>query len=579
VQEIVARLFNLLPFLTEELDNCEAPIIKTLKELGEKVARDPLAREVDLLDILRYLLDTIATLRAFFIVYPPGTHSFIKTNTFVQLLVYIYEVLLPILQAASIEIGLDTFDSGNSEDDETYIAGGVSENLSVIRGYILDIVYTILSHYFVEFLSIKRMGKNSPCERCKDREFLASSEEYVDLLSNLSNMLSPLEVESLTQQLSNLQIGNPTKKTKESFQGSFVRDYDKKFQLQNALQIFKSQQRNFDVKKLDALILFLGGSVSENSTQTTQETTQPTTTTTTQQNTQTQQNKQNKHNNSQNSNTTPNISQKPISEEEKIKRQSLITQVKELFPELGDGFIDICLHFFNDSHEAVINNLLEGSLPPELSSIDRKLPFGANSNNSNNNAVNNKTNTTNTAASNKESKDKGKGKEQPDERRNIFSGDQFDVMTNDSIDMSRVWKGKKSVLESPHERLETREYMKKFLDREYEDEYDDSLDEFGTHTKLGEGEGSDIEEEKKEHDNSNRNPNILDNDSESDEEESEEKQWREGRQGTANNASRSNTQGASNRGRGGKSAAFYKHKNHHRKDAAFRKYGKGLLPQ
>ncbi|KAK0666637.1 hypothetical protein QBC41DRAFT_366769 [Cercophora samala] len=54
-----------------------------------------------------------------------------------------------------------------------------------------------------------------------------------------------------------------------------------------------------------------------------------------------------------------------------IHRLSSISQIQDLFPELGSGFISKLLDEYHDSTEQVIAHLLEGSLPPHLSSLDR----------------------------------------------------------------------------------------------------------------------------------------------------------------------------------------------------------------
>lgn len=59
-----------------------------------------------------------------------------------------------------------------------------------------------------------------------------------------------------------------------------------------------------------------------------------------------------------------------------VHRLSLVSQVQDLFPDLGDGFIVKLLDEYNDNVEDVISHLLEDSLPPHLTSLDRsaKLP-------------------------------------------------------------------------------------------------------------------------------------------------------------------------------------------------------------
>jgi activating signal cointegrator complex subunit 2 len=53
--------------------------------------------------------------------------------------------------------------------------------------------------------------------------------------------------------------------------------------------------------------------------------------------------------------------------------RSLVSQVKELLPEYGDGFIAACLHGCGYQAEAVINALLEGALPGSVQGLDPQL--------------------------------------------------------------------------------------------------------------------------------------------------------------------------------------------------------------
>ncbi|XP_054531752.1 activating signal cointegrator 1 complex subunit 2 isoform X12 [Pan troglodytes] len=97
-----------------------------------------------------------------------------------------------------------------------------------------------------------------------------------------------------------------------------------------------------------------------------------------------------------------------------VELDSLITQVKDLLPDLGEGFILACLEYYHYDPEQVINNILEERLAPTLSQLDRNLD--------------------------REMK--------PDptplltSRHNVFQNDEFDVFSRDSVDLSRVHKGK-----------------------------------------------------------------------------------------------------------------------------------------
>ncbi|QDS71279.1 hypothetical protein FKW77_001057 [Venturia effusa] len=54
-----------------------------------------------------------------------------------------------------------------------------------------------------------------------------------------------------------------------------------------------------------------------------------------------------------------------------MHRMSLITQIQDLFPDLGSGFITKLLDEYAENVEQVIAHLLEDSLPPHLQSLDR----------------------------------------------------------------------------------------------------------------------------------------------------------------------------------------------------------------
>lgn len=54
-----------------------------------------------------------------------------------------------------------------------------------------------------------------------------------------------------------------------------------------------------------------------------------------------------------------------------IHRMSLISQVQDLFPDLGSGFVMKLLDEYNEDVEQVISHLLEDSLPAHLQEVDR----------------------------------------------------------------------------------------------------------------------------------------------------------------------------------------------------------------
>jgi len=98
-----------------------------------------------------------------------------------------------------------------------------------------------------------------------------------------------------------------------------------------------------------------------------------------------------------------------------VELDSLISQVKDLLPDLGEGFILACLEHYTYNPEQVINNILEERLAPALSQLDRSLDRQV------------KPDPTPLLTS----------------RHNVFQNDEFDVFSRDSVDLSRVHKGRR----------------------------------------------------------------------------------------------------------------------------------------
>ncbi|KAH7138047.1 hypothetical protein B0J11DRAFT_3372 [Dendryphion nanum] len=105
-----------------------------------------------------------------------------------------------------------------------------------------------------------------------------------------------------------------------------------------------------------------------------------------------------------------------------IHRMSLVTQIQDLFPDLGSGFVVKLLDEYNDNAEEVTAHLLEDSLPPHLASADRteKLP---------------------TPQAAVQSHLPPRSTPPPTyERRNVFDNDEFDRL---AVDTSRLHIGRK----------------------------------------------------------------------------------------------------------------------------------------
>lgn len=139
-----------------------------------------------------------------------------------------------------------------------------------------------------------------------------------------------------------------------------------------------------------------------------------------------------------------------------VELDSLISSVKDLLPDLGEGFIELCFEEMGYSVEKVINAVLEDKLPPSLQSLDRMMP---------------RTVPEDTVLT---------------KRHNVFDNDEFDVFRRDDIDKSKVFKGKRDKFDLDNQPSDDmkRQLSERYgvtVDYEeepgvYDDEYDDTYD-------------------------------------------------------------------------------------------------------
>ncbi|KAL4895549.1 hypothetical protein BDV59DRAFT_200182 [Aspergillus ambiguus] len=61
----------------------------------------------------------------------------------------------------------------------------------------------------------------------------------------------------------------------------------------------------------------------------------------------------------------------PVPEEMHVHKMSLVTQVQDLFPDLGSGYVVRLLDFYDDNPETVVAHLLDDSLPAALQTLDK----------------------------------------------------------------------------------------------------------------------------------------------------------------------------------------------------------------
>ncbi|GAA0164913.1 hypothetical protein LIER_20443 [Lithospermum erythrorhizon] len=159
-------------------------------------------------------------------------------------------------------------------------------------------------------------------------------------------------------------------------------------------------------------------------------------------------------------------------DEDAVFTESKISQVKDLFPEYGKGYISACLEVYNQNPEEVIQRILEGTLHKELLSLDVSLESIPQ----------------NRSVPSFPANDKGKGKltEETVPSRKIpppANIHQVGGSSNSSSGGRYMRKGRTDLPDS--ETLDSRsgsdlaKTASLALQLEYEDEYDDSFDDLG----------------------------------------------------------------------------------------------------
>jgi len=151
-----------------------------------------------------------------------------------------------------------------------------------------------------------------------------------------------------------------------------------------------------------------------------------------------------------------------------VEMDSLVSTVRDLLPYLGEGFVERVLVEYQFKVDTVINALLENNLPPHLAELDQNMP-----------------------------------REQIISRgpspvmRSVFDEDEFDILSRDQVDTSKIHRGKKDKTKDAKKLLDDKRDLYVLKDRfdklgivvdeisrdgfedsgEYDDEYDDTYDD------------------------------------------------------------------------------------------------------
>ncbi|KAG0252640.1 hypothetical protein BG011_006860 [Mortierella polycephala] len=164
-------------------------------------------------------------------------------------------------------------------------------------------------------------------------------------------------------------------------------------------------------------------------------------------------------------------------EEDYVKRTLLISQLQDLFPDLGDGFLEACLLTYKDDPEMVTMQLLEENLSSDLAVMDRStarsLPHRV------------EPAPTSMALVKISNPEEHEEHDLLSTRKNIFDGDAFDVFSGNVVDKSKVSRGKTGpedaavILDDKTFVAQHKSAILQAVDTMYDDEYDDTYDSMG----------------------------------------------------------------------------------------------------
>ncbi|XP_049876018.1 activating signal cointegrator 1 complex subunit 2 [Pectinophora gossypiella] len=355
-------------------------------------------------DLIIHLLDTAMTLRLFLEVYPKSVKVFRETN-FVNSIVQMYEYGIPMLYTKLKEVG----------DRRSTGYPAAERHIAMARGELVDMFREVLAHY-----------KNA----------IFSGQDNVSLY--VEQYLSAM-MDALSERL-------------------FMRDYNACYPVHEDIEMLRQAYPEIDTVKTDFILQAIYSNLyDEYSTN--------------------QDAMTNGHYGSSSDSDSDSDSDSELESEventdnkipDHLKQESLITEVRDILPHLGDGFILKCLEHYGFDSAKVINRIFEDNLDLCLKDIDPSLPIIPED------------------PLDKQFLETGVA------RLNVFDGDEFDVMVRDDVDLSRIHDGKKKskyadlkdVLADKSEVRNMGDFYSKYSlvcdDSMYSDEYDDSYDAMAT---------------------------------------------------------------------------------------------------
>ncbi|XP_031788884.1 activating signal cointegrator 1 complex subunit 2 [Nasonia vitripennis] len=431
VNKIVNSAFALEPLYNEDLREAVQFIIKALRDIERRFEDCPIDQEgkavllsergganveinlSTLEDLILYLLDTVSTINIFINIYLASINTF-KIECFITKIISVYANTIPEMYKRLDDLAF------KDETIAKYME--LKHRLDVARVEILNIYRMLV------YTDVKNTVEN------KNVILNSETEEIIeDFFNNLTHALSEKE---------------------------FAIDYHNVYPITDDVQQLIDSYKNIDTMKCEFILnsIFTYLDEPDFSVASTSFKSIP-------------KSLAGPSNSKKNRNSEEVDKNEVAGSSKEITRTksdvvSIISEIKDILCDLGEGFLEMCLKHYNYNKEAVINAVLEDSLPIELKSLDRNLPFIPPDPEEASATIDNALGM---------------------QRLNIYDNDEFDIMTKDNIDTSKIHKGKrKDKYKNFNELLNDKSYIAQTKDiynkytivtNEYDDEYDDTYDD------------------------------------------------------------------------------------------------------
>ncbi|XP_064434707.1 activating signal cointegrator 1 complex subunit 2 isoform X6 [Mirounga angustirostris] len=445
LQKMIGNIFTQQPSYYNDLDETMPTILQVFSNIlqhcglqGDGASATPQKLEergrltpsdmplLELKDIVLYLCDTCTTLWAFLDIFPLACQTFQK-HDFCYRLASFYEIAIPELESAMKKRRLE----------DSKLLGDLWQRLSHSRKKLLEIFHILINQicllpvlesscdniqgFIEEFLQIFSSLLQEKSRFLRDYDTLFPVADDVSLLQQASAVLDETRTAYILQAVESAWEGVDRRKATDAKDPPVAEDPNGVTVLAEPVGGPSSHPENSEEEELSPQCMGAAATLGP-----------------------------------------------PVCG---VELDSLISQVKDLLPDLGEGFILACLEHYTYNPEQVINNILEERLAPALSQLDRSLDRQV------------KPDPTPLLTS----------------RHNVFQNDEFDVFSRDSVDLSRVHKGRRkeentrSLLNDKRDVVAQRQRYEQYSvvveevplqpgeglsyrGDDYEDEYDDTYD-------------------------------------------------------------------------------------------------------